>query len=338
MLAPELPAGAIAARTAPPAAPSPVAQGLPRRRDDYAVGILAGLPVRARARRLLSGILAVAGCVAVATAAQAGDVGAAGTASSFISSCAYSHHAPDDPIVFPGEPGFSHDHTFVGNRSTNAFSTLASLRAASGTCQPRADTAAYWAPTLYSNGRPVLPLGAIVYYRRLTTAPVRAFPPGLRIVAGDSHAVAPQPLGVTYWDCGLVKTTLYGPRDRLAPDASSNIPACPPQTTLQLHVNFPNCWNGRQLDSADHQSHMAYSVAGRCPPSHPIALPAISLVYRYLPSAVQGATMLSSGGQHSGHADFINSWQQPALERLVTSCLDRHVGCGLAAAAANEVG
>jgi Domain of unknown function (DUF1996) len=299
---------------------------------------LAGLSLRARARRFVSGILAVAGVAAAATAAQAAGGGVSGTASYFISSCAYSHHAPDDPIVFPREPGFSHDHTFVGNRSTNAFSTLASLRAGAGTCQPRADTAAYWAPTLYSNGRPVLPLGATVYYRRLTTAPVRAFPPGLRIVAGDSHAVAPQSLDVTYWDCGLVKTTLYGSRDRLAPDASSNIPACPPKTTLQLHVNFPNCWNGRQLDSTDHKSHMAYSVAGRCPRTHPVALPAISLVYRYLPSAAQGTTMLSSGGQHSGHADFINSWRQPALDRLVGSCLDRYVGCGLAAAAANEVG
>src|SRR3569833_4220603 len=29
--------------------------------------------------------------------------------------CSPSHHQPDDPIVFPGLPGASHDHTFIGN-------------------------------------------------------------------------------------------------------------------------------------------------------------------------------------------------------------------------------
>jgi len=260
---------------------------------------------------------------------------AAGTAprsSYFISSCAYSHHAPDDPIVFPREPGFSHDHTFVGNVSTNAFSTTASLRAAPTTCDPRGDSAAYWAPTLYVGDKPVLPLGAAIYYRRLTTAPVRAFPPGLRMVAGNSHAVAPQSLAVTYWDCELVKTTIYGRNLRESNGtgtaeiaaASSSIPRCPPKTKLELHVNFPDCWNGKSLDSADHKAHMAYSAGGRCPASHPVAVPAISLVYRYPPSVATATTILSSGGQHSGHADFINTWRQPALERLVRSCLDGH--------------
>jgi len=33
----------------------------------------------------------------------------------FISVCGFSHRGPDDPIVLPRQPGFSHDHTFVGN-------------------------------------------------------------------------------------------------------------------------------------------------------------------------------------------------------------------------------
>jgi hypothetical protein len=283
---------------------------------------------------LAAALLAASQSVAGATPPVAGST----TAAYFISSCTVSRHAPDDPIVFPREPGFSHDHTFVGNKSTNAFSTLGSLRRASTTCQPAADTAAYWAPTLYVDGQPVLPLGATIYYRRLTTVPVRPFPPGLRMVAGNSHAVSSQPLRVTYWDCGLVKTTLYGLRDRLVPAASSSIPTCPARATLQLHVNFPDCWDGHSLDSRDHHSQMAYSVNGRCPASHPIALPAISLVYRYAPSAAEGAAVLSSGGQHSGHADFINSWRQGALATLVQGCLDQGRGCGTAAAPANEVG
>ena len=41
----------------------------------------------------------------------------------FVENCRYSHQAPDDPIVFPGQPGASHQHTFVGNRTTSAFSS-----------------------------------------------------------------------------------------------------------------------------------------------------------------------------------------------------------------------
>ena len=77
--------------------------------------------------------------------------------SNFWSNCRFSHTANDDPIVVPRLPGRSHPHTFFGNASTGAYSTLASLRRASTTCKPRADKAAYWVPTLYRNGREVRP-------------------------------------------------------------------------------------------------------------------------------------------------------------------------------------
>jgi hypothetical protein len=31
------------------------------------------------------------------------------------------------------------------------------------------------------------------------------------------------------------------------------------RTYLELHVNFPDCWDDRPLDRPDHHSHMAYS-------------------------------------------------------------------------------
>src|ERR1044072_2117778 len=81
-------------------------------------------------------------------------VSSAGTAkavklhgNNFFSNCRFSHFANDDPIVHPGKPGASHPHTFFGNSSTNAASTLESLRASGTTCSVKADKAAYWAPT-----------------------------------------------------------------------------------------------------------------------------------------------------------------------------------------------
>jgi len=110
----------------------------------------------------------------------------------FVSGCRFSHRNTDDPIVYPGQPGRSHDHTFIGNDTTNAFSTLASLQGRSSSCRRAGDTAAYWVPTLISaSGQMVLPRAATVYYRRHTLAPVQAFPPGFRVVAGNSKATGP---------------------------------------------------------------------------------------------------------------------------------------------------
>lgn len=92
-------------------------------------------------------------------------------------------------------------------------------------------------------------------------------------------------------------------------------------TDLRLHVTFPSCWDGRRVDSADHQSHMAYAMRGRCPSTHPVAVPAISLIFRY-PIAGGAGVSLTSGGQYSAHADFFNAWRQPALASLVDGCLN----------------
>jgi Domain of unknown function (DUF1996) len=231
----------------------------------------------------------------------------------FVGSCVFSHTAKDDPIVLPGFAGLSHDHTFVGNTTTNASSTLHSLRAGSTTCKRPGETAAYWMPTLLLDGQAVAPRGATIYYRRKTLAPVRAFPAGFKLIAGDARATAPQDLKVTYWNCGAMS----------AVPASSDVPTCPDirGQSLRLHVNFPSCWNGRDRDSADHKSHMAYAVRGSCPADHPVALPAISVIFRYPITGGSGVT-LASGGQYSAHADFFNAWRQSTLTSLVNGCLN----------------
>jgi len=232
----------------------------------------------------------------------------------FAVACAFSHRNTDDPIVYPGQSGRSHDHTFFGNTTTNASSTPGSLRGEPTTCRLPEDTAAYWAPTLFVGDQPIEPTRATVYYVRRTLEPVEPFPAGLKIIAGDARATSAQSQRVTFWSCGV-----YG---RVAP--SSSVPACAGgrRSALHLQVNFPNCWDGSRLDSANHKSHMTYSVSGSCPESHPVEVPAISLIIRYPVAGGQDAE-LSSGGQFSGHADFVNAWDQDALEFLVDRYLNR---------------
>jgi Domain of unknown function (DUF1996) len=218
--------------------------------------------------------------------------------------CGISHRNSDDAIVFPGSPGRSHNHTYVGNRFVDASSTPGSLIGGSTTCESEADTSAYWFPTLYVGTQEVLPVTSIVYYVNRTSGAVAPPPAGLKVVAGSATARSRQPKGVVAWSCGGVGGT---PR-------SSTIPRCHPDELLQLQVNFPNCWNGKSLDSADHKRHMAYASAGRCPASHPVAIPTIALIVLYPP--VPTSAVVASG-RFGAHADFVNGWDQEALAKLV---------------------
>ncbi len=237
----------------------------------------------------------------------------------FIEDCRYSHQAPDDPIVFPGKPGASHMHTFVGNRTTNASSTFGSLRSGGTTCRRPDDSAAYWVPALYQGASQVLPLAATIYYRRGTTAEVSPFPNNLRVIAGDAMAQAPQGMRVTFWSCGVASGV----------ERSASVPTCPDTrgSFLRLHIRFPECWDGRRLDSPDHRSHMAYAVRGACPSSHSVEVPQITQIYRYPTRGGEGFS-LASGGIYSAHADFVNAWKPGALRKLVDDCLNALVHCG----------
>ena len=91
-------------------------------------------------------------------------------------------------------------------------------------------------------------------------------------------------------------------------------------------MTFGQCWDGHNLDSQDHKTHVAYGVEGNCPPSHPVALPRIEVIVSY--REFTGSATLSSGGVYSAHADFINTWDEGRLDGLVTDCLNGRRFCG----------
>jgi Domain of unknown function (DUF1996) len=237
----------------------------------------------------------------------------------FATVCRYSHEAPDDPIVQPGRPGASHLHQFFGNATTAAASTYDSLRAGSTTCVTGQDASGYWVPALYRNGVEATPTGVKVYYRaaRHEAGSIKAFPAGFRVVAGDAGATSLQGRAVTFWACQGIRPPSDSP------------PTCPAEAPLTLHVQFPECWDGANIDSPDHKSHVAYGRFGACPADHPVALPALSLIVRYAITGDPGTITLASGGQFSAHADFFNAWDQGFLAKEVDECLNATVQCGV---------
>ena len=180
--------------------------------------------------------------------------------------CSFSHRNNDDPIVHPGSPGRSHNHTYIGNTSVHAFSTPASLRGGETTCELPGDASTYWIPTLYVGTEPIIPLAGIVYYIKHTYQRVESLPEGLKMVTGNAEAKKAQSKIVGAWSCGGIGGKLR----------FSVLPQCRIDQALELRIHFPNCWNGKTLDSPNHKRHMAYSVNGVCPQSHPMPLPTIA--------------------------------------------------------------
>jgi hypothetical protein len=218
--------------------------------------------------------------------------------------CSFSHRNNDDPVVFPGQPGKSHSHTYIGNRSVNSATTPALLLGGRSTCESEFDSSAYWMPTLFVGEDDITPLTAIVYYVNRSRERIAAPPKGLMMIVGNADAKSRQPKGIVSWSCGAV-----GGKPRFY-----TIPACTEDQMLQLQATFPNCWDGRRLDSADHKQHMKYASRGLCPASHPVALPQLILIVLY-PPVPPGSQVAS--GRFGAHADFMNGWDQTELERLV---------------------
>lgn len=253
--------------------------------------------------------------------ARGAGTGPQGAVPQFVVECPWSHSAPDDPIVHHGHPARAHLHDFFGNTGTDAHSTTESLLAGGETsCENPRDTAAYWAPALLRDGEPVRPTTSIAYYRPgIGVDPMRVepYPAGLLVVAGDQTATEPQPLDIAAWHCGA------------SPILHSDPPTCPTTAALGVRVAFPDCWDGERLDSDDHQSHMAYSEDGACPSSHPVPIPQLIFEVRYPVTGDPEGLELASGGVRSVHADFMQAWDQDALEREVRACLNGGKVCGV---------
>jgi hypothetical protein len=244
----------------------------------------------------------------------------------FNASCKVSHRNDDDPIVAPGLPGASHNHTFMGNTSTNAHSTAKSLIAnKKTTCSPAQDHSAYWIPTLLKDGKPVLPSGVTVYYGSRLKDPSRTvpFPLGFRMITGDAkrQTDTPDKQGNHFWCAGI------GGEVGRTPDGEW--PVCAKTANLVRQVTFPDCWDGKHLDSPDHKSHVGPADRdGRCSGRFPVAIPSVSFVIGYPLSTDTTGLKLSSGTGYSMHADFFNAWEPAALAQRVRDCVDQGYKCG----------
>lgn len=261
----------------------------------------------------------------------------------FRTHCLESHLSQDDPLVFPGQPGATHEHVFFGNASVDAFTTPATLlQAQVTTCDGQTlNRSAYWVPALYDgSGERIVYEDPLFYYKTgyHVAAPAIQVPPaGLRMIAGNAAASAPQGTEAIQFRCSgwTSEIAWFDPGDPL--DHIDILPDCPENELVEIRIVFPQCWDGVNLDASDHISHMAYpsravppvAGTGNCPATHPVVLPEISYNFAVRVTEQRGSPLtwrFSSdregypAGTHL-HADWMNGWDETIMETIVRECL-----------------
>ncbi|PWN94171.1 hypothetical protein FA10DRAFT_264739 [Acaromyces ingoldii] len=160
-----------------------------------------------------------------------------------------------------------------------------------------------------------------------STGKIVAFPKGFRMLAGD--AMARQPANTTQLRNAISFVCLN--YDGQSPQTST-IPTGPCPDGLRAQITFPSCWDGKNLDSEDHKSHVAYpegdnADSGDCPSSHPHRF--MTLFYEFVWSTGKTATnpdeskWVFANGDMQGvsfHGDFLNGWDVDVLQEAIDSC------------------
>lgn len=205
-------------------------------------------------------------------------------------------HVRTDPIIAPTTLS-DHVHTFYGATVARPETTYQDLRSAyGGTGTAVENQSLYWHPTIYKvdpDGTKRLVnmyIGSAYYI--WTPGVTRAFPNGFKMIA-------------------------FAPES----EAAGWFPQEPTEE-LETSLWFPDCWDGINVDSPDHMSHVAYSsnrdVDGICPPSHPVKIPKIEFFVRVSP--YEGGQHVFSDGTTRMHADYFSGWEETFLQTVLDGC------------------
>lgn len=207
-----------------------------------------------------------------------------------------------DPLVNPGSLKSPHVHQIVGGNSFNASMDPASHDlVADSTCTSctfSEDFSNYWTAVMYFRARngtykrvPQFPNvgiravgGVTVYYippyDGMTN--VTAFKPGFRMLVGDAALRVAEGQQRQLCHRCYVEEDYTGGSGGGAPCTGSDtasLPAQPCKGGIRTTITFPTCWDGKNVDSPDHKSHVAYPSSGTfesvgpCPATHPVRLP-----------------------------------------------------------------
>lgn len=275
----------------------------------------------------------------------------------FVTSCGVNANGlfnSDNVIVAPGVTnGAHHFHDYIGNQSNNAFASDSDLANADTSCKDDGDKSTYYWPVLRlqngtrerdadaagggtegNAGKIVTPKQVTLTFVGNARGKVTAMPRLLRIITGDAKAFVNGTANANAsWSC-------TGFEDRQLKD---KYPVCPQGSDVVRTFRFQSCWDGANIDSANHRTHVAFQDAeGNCPGG-----------FKAIPQLVQrivygvDAPSLKDGGRTSplfavdsfpeqlhkpvtDHGDFINVFDEGLMKDAV-DCINQGRKCGVGA-------
>jgi hypothetical protein len=228
-----------------------------------------------------------------------------------------------------------HEHDYVGNVSTNAFSTNRSLSSAATTCDAGDRSTYVWPvlrvigrhsgapspPVAGNTGRILIPDSVLVEFRGNATTNVVAMPRFLHAVTGNATAHSQQGRNAAHvqWGCSAVPGK-----------STARYPLCPAGQQVTRTFDFPDCWDGLRTDSPNHRAHLVFTLDnGACPPQT-FPVPRLHIVLSYTVPAGASFAIDTMPDQDrapiTDHSDFIEVMPEPLMAHAVT-CINSGTHC-----------
>ncbi|MCX4574571.1 DUF1996 domain-containing protein [Streptomyces sp. NBC_01571] len=278
---------------------------------------------------------------------------AGGSAGTFTTVCGVNANKKfntDNVIVAPGVTnGAHHLHDYVGNQSNDAFATNDTFAAAQTSCQNQGDKSSYYWPVVrIQNGTQDFDqnndgggkegnVGQILQAKQAqikfvgnAKSKVVAMPQFLRIITGDAKTTTNGLANANaHWSCTGFENKVQ---------LTQQYPICPRGSQVVRTFAFQSCWDGVNIDSANHRTHVAFADAqGNCANGFK-AIPQLTMRLVYsIPAPTLRNGQIKNAYAVDGfpeqlhkpatdHDDFINVFSTDAMNKMV-NCINTGKSC-----------